>query len=327
MSIFISGAAGFIGFHTAMALLARGERVVGLDNLNDYYDVALKKARLAELEANSSFEFHLADITDRDAINHIVQTHGEIEGVAHLAAQAGARYSLEDPFTYLHTNIEGQVALLEACRNLKHLKHLVYASSSSVYGSNTEMPFMVDQRVERPMSVYAASKISCELMANCYAHLYRIPVTGLRFFTVYGPWGRPDMAAMIFIRKILAGEPIQVFNNGKMKRDFTYIDDIVAGVVSCLDSPPLDDGSEPPTNIYNLGNNHSEQLMKFVRIIERELGTKAEIEYLPMQPGDVRETLADIEKSRAELGFEPRVSIEEGLPKLIAWYKDHYPAS
>jgi len=324
MSVFITGAAGFISFHTATALLARGEHVIGLDNLNDYYDVDLKKARLAELEANSSFQFYLADIADGDAVNKIIKAHDDIDRVVHLAAQAGVRYSLENPLAYLHTNITGQVILLEACRNLKHLEHIVYASSSSVYGGNRELPFSVDQRVERPMSVYAASKISGELMAECYAHLYRIPVTGLRFFTVYGPWGRPDMAPMIFIRKMLAGEPIQVFNYGNMKRDFTYIDDIVAGVMSSLDQPPSDDGSETPSIVYNLGNNRGEELMSFVAAIERELGVEAEIEYIPMQPGDVQETLADIEKSRAELGFEPRVSIDEGVVKLVAWYNDYY---
>jgi UDP-glucuronate 4-epimerase len=230
----------------------------------------------------------------------------------------------QELLAYLHTNIDGQVTLLEACRGLKQLKHFVYASSSSVYGGNTDIPFSETQKVEQPLSVYAASKISCEMMAHCYAHLYRIPISGLRFFTVYGPWGRPDMAAMIFIRKILAGEPIEVFNNGEMKRDFTYIDDIIAGVVNCLDSPPLDKGLGPPSNIYNLGNNRGEPLMKFVRIIEQKLGIKADIEYLPMQPGDVPETLADIEKSRAELGFEPCVSIEEGLSRLVAWYLNFY---
>ncbi len=324
MSVLITGAAGFIGYHTASALLARGEHVVGIDNLNDYYDVELKKARLAELKTELSFEFYLADVADADAVNKIIMAHGDIDRIVHLAAQAGVRYSLGNPITYLRTNINGQVIMLEACRNLKHLKHLVYASSSSVYGGNKDLPFSVDQKVERPLSVYAASKISGEIMASCYAHLYRIPVTGLRFFTVYGPWGRPDMAPMIFIRKLLAGEPIQVFNNGDMQRDFTYIDDIVAGIVASLDKPPMDDGAEPPTNIYNLGNNRGEQLMNFVHIIEREMGAKAEIEFLPMQPGDVRETLADIDKSRAELGFEPSISIEEGVRKLVAWYRGYY---
>ena len=324
MSVFVSGAAGFIGFHTASALLARGEYVIGLDDLNDYYDVELKKARLAKLESNSSFKFYLADIADGDALNQIFKAHDNIDRVVHLAAQAGVRYSLQNPLAYLHTNINGQVILLETCRNLKHLKHFVYASSSSVYGGNIELPFSVDQPVERPMSVYAASKISGELMAECYAHLKRIPTTGLRFFTVYGPWGRPDMAPMIFIGKMLAGEPILVFNNGKMSRDFTYIDDIVAGVLSSLDKPPLDNGSESPSNIYNLGNNRGEQLMNFVGTIERELEIEAKIEYLPMQPGDVSETLADIDKSRAELGFEPRISIDEGVRNLVAWYKGYY---
>ncbi|MBT3552973.1 MAG: SDR family NAD(P)-dependent oxidoreductase [Rhodospirillaceae bacterium] len=324
MSVFITGTAGFIGFHTAKVLLARGERVIGLDDLNDYYDVELKNARLAELEADASFTFYHADIANREDVGGIIDAHGEIEGIVHLAAQAGVRYSLENPYTYLHTNIDGQVTLLEACRKLKQLKHIVYASSSSVYGSSTDMPFSVDQKLERPMSVYAASKISCEMMAHCYAHLYGMPLSGLRFFTVYGPWGRPDMAAMIFIRKILAGDAIDVFNNGEMKRDFTYIDDIVAGVVNCLDRPPISDGTEPPSNIYNLGNNRAEQLMDFVHIIEKELGAAASINYLPMQPGDVPETLANIDKSRSELGFEPRVSIEEGLPKLVAWYREYY---
>ena len=324
MSVFISGAAGFIGFHTATALLARGEHVIGLDNLNDYYDVELKISRLAELEANPSFDFYRADIADSDAVNKIITVHDDIDRVVHLAAQAGVRHSLDNPMAYLHTNINGQVILLEACRHLKQLKHVVYASSSSVYGGNSKLPFSVDQKVEQPMSVYAASKISGELMAKCYAHLYRIPLTGLRFFTVYGPWGRPDMAPMIFIRKLLAGEPIQVFNHGNMKRDFTYIDDIVAGVMGSLDNPPSDDGTEPPSKIFNLGNSRSEDLMGFVRTIERKLGIEAEIELLPMQPGDVRETLADIETSCAELGFAPRVSIEDGVRKLVAWYKDHY---
>ena len=326
MSVFITGTAGFIGFHTAKVLLARGERVIGLDDLNDYYDVELKNARLAELEADASFTFYHADIANREDVGGIIDAHGEIEGIVHLAAQAGVRYSLENPYTYLHTNIDGQVTLLEACRKLKQLKHIVYASSSSVYGSSTDMPFSVDQKLERPMSVYAASKISCEMMAHCYAHLYGMPLSGLRFFTVYGPWGRPDMAAMIFIRKILADEPIPVFNNGDMRRDFTYIDDIVAGVLAVLDKPPVGQDGLAPARVYNIGNNHSEPLMRYISLLEEALGKKAEIDFQPMQVGDVPETTADITETQRDFGFQPKTSIDEGLPRLVAWYKDYYGA-
>jgi UDP-glucuronate 4-epimerase len=338
MSVLVTGAAGFIGYHTAAALLARGERVVGIDNLNDYYDVSLKEARLALLTESPAFRFEKVDIADREGVTAVLGRHPDLDRVIHLAAQAGVRYSLVNPYAYIHANVEGHVVLLEACRRLPRLSHFVYASSSSVYGANTKLPFSVDDRVDTPVSLYGATKKAMEEISHAYAHIYRIPLTGLRFFTVYGPWGRPDMAAFIFTRKILAGEPIPVFNNGEMRRDFTYIDDIVSGIIASLDRPPLDRPplDRPPLDrpgenavkaccrVYNLGNHRSEHLMDFIGAIERALGRKARLELLPMQTGDVKETFADIEASRRDLGFEPRTPIEEGVPRFIAWYQSFY---
>jgi UDP-glucuronate 4-epimerase len=323
VTVIVTGAAGFIGYHVAEALLARGERIVGIDNLNDYYDVSLKEARLALLQKNPNFGFAKADISDRDAIFAVVGAHPDASGVVHLAAQAGVRYSRENPYVYIQANVMGQVVMLEAARRLKGLKHFVYASSSSVYGGNTEMPFSIDQRVEKPISLYAATKRADELISYTYAHLYGIRQTGLRFFTVYGPWGRPDMAPMLFASAISKGEPIRVFNNGEMARDFTYVDDVVDGVIRALDRPAT---GEPPHIVYNLGNHRSEKLMDFIAAIETAMGRKAEMKFEPMQPGDVPVTYADIDATRAALGYEPRTPISQGVPKFAAWYKAYYRA-
>ncbi len=323
MTIIVTGAAGFIGYHVTEALLARGERVVGIDNLNDYYDVSLKEARVALLQNNPNFSFVKADISDRDAIFAIVDANPDTSGIVHLAAQAGVRYSRENPYVYIQANVMGQVVMLEAARRLEGLKHFVYASSSSVYGGNTEMPFSIDQRVEKPISLYAATKRADELISYTYGHLYGIRQTGLRFFTVYGPWGRPDMAPMLFATAINKGEPIRVFNNGDMARDFTYVDDIVDGVIRALDRPAA---GEPPHVVYNLGNHRSEKLMDFIAAIETAMGRKAEMKFEPMQPGDVPVTYADIDATQAALGYEPRTPIAQGVPKFVAWFKDYYRA-
>lgn len=324
MRVLLTGVAGFIGSQVAHALLSRGDEVVGIDNMNDYYDVRLKEARLARLEPRKGFSWHKLDVSDKDGILALAETRAE--AVIHLAAQAGVRHSLIDPFAYVESNVMGQVVMLELARRLPGLRHFVYASSSSVYGGNTKMPFAVGDAVERPVSLYAATKRSDELMAWTYAHLYGFPCTGLRFFTVYGPWGRPDMAAFVFTRKILAGEPIPVFNHGKMKRDFTYIDDIVAGVVAALDHVPQAAGAvgDPPARLYNLGNSRSENLMDYIGLIEQALGRKAQYDFQPLQQGDAPETVADIEASKRELGYDPRTTIAEGIPKFIAWYKGYY---
>jgi UDP-glucuronate 4-epimerase len=324
MTILVTGAAGFIGYHLCEALLAQGERVIGIDSLNDYYDVRLKETRRDRLLRHNSFSFEHADIADRAVVEALAARHPEITRVVHLAAQAGVRYSLENPYAYVQANLLGQVVILELCRHLEKLEHLVYASSSSVYGGNTKIPFSVEDRTDTPISLYAATKKADEHMAHCYSHLYRIPATGLRFFTVYGPWGRPDMAAYIFARAIVAGRPIVLFNNGDMKRDFTYVDDIVQGILGCLGKPPADDGTAAPHRLYNLGNHRSEPLRRFVEIIERELGKRAAIEYAPMQPGDVRETCADIDAAARDFGFTPATSIDQGLPRFIAWYRDYH---
>jgi len=324
MTVLVTGAAGFIGSHVARALLARGERVVGLDNLSDYYDVALKEARLETLD-DPGFTFHRADLADRDALDAVLAAASEIDRIVHLAAQAGVRYSLINPAAYVQTNLVGHCNVLEAARHRDGLRHLVYASSSSVYGGNTKLPFAVEDRVDRPISLYAATKKADELLSFAYSHMYGIPATGLRFFTVYGPWGRPDMSAYIFTRKILAGEPIPVFNHGDMARDFTYIDDIVAGVLAALDRvPEPDPESGAPHRVYNLGNHRSERLMDFIATIEDALGVKAEIDLQPMQPGDVQSTYADIDASRHDLGFEPKTTIAEGIPKFVAWYRQYH---
>jgi UDP-glucuronate 4-epimerase len=324
MTILLTGAAGFIGSHVGRALLARGETVVGVDNLNDYYDVALKEARLARLTGERGFSFRRADIADRAAIEELCAQHPEIDRIVHLAAQAGVRYSLVNPFAYTESNITGHLVMLEAARRLPKLAHMVYASSSSVYGGNTKLPFAVSDPVERPISLYAATKRAGELMAYNYSHLYGLPLTGLRFFTVYGPWGRPDMSAFLFTKAILGSEPIKVFNNGDMRRDFTFIDDIVAGVLAALDHPPPPSDDGPRHRVYNLGNHRSEPLMRFIELIERACKRKARIEFAPMQPGDVPETYADIEASTRDLGFVPRTTIDEGIPRFVAWFRDYH---
>ncbi|MEJ0028411.1 MAG: NAD-dependent epimerase/dehydratase family protein [Rhizomicrobium sp.] len=321
MTVLVTGAAGFIGYHVATALLARGERVVGIDNLNDYYEVSLKEARLARLSPHAGFSFEKLDISDRDAILALGERHGEIDRIVHLAAQAGVRYSLVDPYTYIQSNVMGQVVMLEMARRLPSLCHFVYASSSSVYGANTDMPFSVAQRVDRPNSLYAATKRADELIAHTYAHLYRLPSTGLRFFTVYGPWGRPDMSPMLFARAILAGEKIRVFNEGEMWRDFTYIDDIVDGVLRALDRPAA---GEPPHAVYNLGNHRSEKLLDYIATLEDAIGRKADKRLEPMQAGDVARTYADIDATRRDLGYEPTTPISVGIPKFVQWYRDYY---
>jgi UDP-glucuronate 4-epimerase len=319
--ILITGVAGFIGYHVAEAVLARGETVLGVDNLNPYYDVALKEARLERLGRHAGFSVIRADVSDRDAMLAIAETHVDITGVVHLAAQAGVRHSLVDPYVYVTSNVMGQVVMLELARRLEGLKHFVYASSSSVYGGNVDMPFSVDDPVEKPQSLYAATKRSDELIAYAYAHLYGIPATGLRFFTVYGPWGRPDMAAYLFAKAILAGEPIRVFNQGEMARDFTYVDDIVNGIIRAHDRPAA---GTPPHAIYNLGNHKSERLLDFIALLEKSLGRKARLSMAPMQAGDVVSTYADIDRSRADLGFEPLTPISEGIPRFASWYREYH---
>lgn len=321
MKILLTGAAGFIGFHVAKALLARGDAVVGVDNLNAYYEVALKDARLAQLTGQKGFAFERADIADKDAMFALAAKHPDVTHVVHLAAQAGVRHSLTDPYTYVTSNVMGQVVMLELARKFAKFEHFVYASSSSVYGGNTKLPFSVDDETEQPNSLYAATKKADELIGYTYAHLYKLPATGLRFFTVYGPWGRPDMAAFLFTRAILAGEPIRVFNGGEMWRDFTYIDDIVAGILAAVARKP---SGAPPHAVYNLGNHRSEKLTDFIATLEKALGAKAQVKFEPMQPGDVARTYADIEASRRDLGFDPKTPISEGIPRFVAWYKDHY---
>ncbi|PKU22181.1 NAD-dependent epimerase/dehydratase family protein [Telmatospirillum siberiense] len=322
MTYLVTGAAGFIGFHTCLRLLARGEAVVGLDVVNDYYDPALKEARLGILSERPGFTFHRVDIADREAMAGVAVHHPDITRIIHLAAQAGVRYSLVNPYAYTRSNIEGHVVMLEFARRLQACEHFVYASSSSVYGANTKLPFSVEDRVDTPVSLYAATKKANELMAHSYSHLFGIPTTGLRFFTVYGPWGRPDMSAFLFVKAILAGQPIHVFNGGDMRRDFTFIDDIVSGVVAVADGAPSGEGT--PYRLYNIGNHRSEPLMRFIGIIEQALGKKAEIILEPMQPGDVKETFADISAIQRDFGFSPATGIEEGIPKFVEWYRSYH---
>ena len=324
MSILLTGAAGFIGFHVAKALLERGDRVVGIDNLNGYYDVRLKEARLALLRVYPGFAFAKLDVADRDGVFALLERHKELRSSIHLAAQAGVRYSLENPYAYIDANVMGTLVMLEAARRIDGLTAITYASSSSVYGANRKQPFSVEDPVELPVSLYAATKRSCELLARTYSHLYGLPATGLRFFTVYGPWGRPDMAAYLFTRAILAGQPIKVFNEGRMARDFTYIDDIVAGTIAAHDRPPASGAAD---RVYNLGNHRPEQLLDFIAVLERLLGRTATKELLPMQPGDVPESFADIEASRRDLGFEPKTTIEVGLARFVEWYKQYHGAN
>ena len=312
----ITGTAGFIGFHVAKKLLADGHQIVGYDNLNDYYAVALKEARHAELKKLDTFTAVEADLCDLDKLNEVVDAY-KPEVVCHLAAQAGVRYSLTHPFVYEKSNLLATLNILEVCRH-KGVGRLVYASSSSVYGGNRELPFSEDQSVDHPISLYAATKKANELMAHVYSHLFGLQTIGLRFFTVYGPWGRPDMAMWIFTEAMNQGKPIKVFNHGKMQRDFTYVDDIAAGVIASMQADGLDQ-----YEIFNLGNHRSEELMHLIGIIEKELGVEAEKEMLPMQPGDVPATYANIDRARAKLGYEPATPIDVGVPKFVQWYKDH----
>ncbi len=320
----VTGAAGFIGFHLTCALLARGEKVVGVDSVNNYYTPTLKEARLAALQEKcGDFTFVKYDIADHEGLKTVLTPHlPHITHVIHLAAQAGVRYSLEAPFAYTHANVNGQLSMLELCRrHLPNLKHFVYASSSSVYGANTKLPFSVDDRTDAPVSLYAATKKSGEMLAQSYAHMYKIPATGLRFFTVYGAWGRPDMAYFSFTQKILGGEPIQVFNKGQMHRDFTYIDDIVAGILGASSHIPTGDA---PHNLFNLGNHRSELLLDMIEILQSALGKKANIDWQPMQTGDVLDTYADIEASTKAFGFTPTTPLSIGLPKFVEWFKEFY---
>jgi len=325
MTVLVTGAAGFIGMSLSMALLDRGEQVIGLDEMNAYYDIRLKQARRDRLLARDGFSFERLDIADGPALADFFARHPAIDRIVHLAAQAGVRHSLTHPQDYARSNLTGHLNMLEQARALRGLRHMVYASSSSVYGGERTQPFSVDARCDRPVSLYAASKRANEMMGHAYAHLYRIPQTGLRFFTVYGPWGRPDMALFIFTRAMLAGQPLPVFNHGDMKRDFTYIDDIVGGILSCLDAPPADDGETPPHRVYNIGNNRPEPLMRLITLLEQELGRKAVLDFQPIQPGDVRETCADIEPMRRDFGYSPATSIDQGVPAFVRWYKSFYP--
>jgi UDP-glucuronate 4-epimerase len=331
--ILVTGAAGFIGFHVAQRLLREGRDVVGLDNMNAYYDPALKEARLAELAKSKHLRFVRLDLADRSGIAALFKEH-RFPYVIHLAAQAGVRYSLIDPFAYVDANLTGFATILEGCRH-NGCRHLLYASSSSVYGSNTKMPFSVHDNVDHPLSLYGASKKANELMSHAYAHLFALPATGLRFFTVYGPWGRPDMAIWIFAKAILAGEPIKLFNNGKMRRDFTYIDDVVESVVRLVDRAAVADAkystmspdpgsSSAPWRVYNIGNNKPVELLEVVRLLEEAIGKKAKRELLPMQPGDVPATYADVDDLMREVDFKPATSIAEGIGRFIDWYRAHH---
>ena len=326
MSVLVTGAAGFIGFHVARALLGQGACVIGVDSLNAYYEPALKRARLALLEPAEAFAFYHADCADMAAMSGIVDAHPDVTAVVHLAAQAGVRYSLENPWAYVDSNVHGQVTVMEAARRLPDLRHVVYASSSSVYGGNTKLPFAVSDPVDNPVSSYAATKRAAELLAETYAHLYRLPLTGLRFFTVYGPYGRPDMAYFMFTRAILAGEPIEVYNAGEMRRDFTYIDDVVQGVLAAVERPPADpgEGAGRPHRLYNLGNHRSEDLSHFITVVERACGRSAVKQMREMQPGDVKATYADITDSRRDLGFSPSTTIESGIPRFVEWFRGYY---
>jgi len=333
VKVLVTGAAGFIGYHTCERLLARGDEVVGLDNVNDYYDPALKRARLARLDGKSGYAFVQLDIADRERMAALFAAQ-RFQRVVHLAAQAGVRYSITNPHAYVDANLVGFVNILEGCRH-NGVEHLTYASSSSVYGLNATMPFSIHDIVDHPVSLYAATKKANELMAHVYSHLYRLPTTGLRFFTVYGPWGRPDMALFLFTKAILAGEPIQLFNHGKMRRDFTYIDDIVEGVVRVADrvaapdpawdpAKPDTGSSSAPYRVYNIGNNNPVELTRFVGAIESALGTKAVVEHLPMQPGDVPATAANVDDLKRDVGFSPSTRIEDGVARFVRWYRDFY---
>jgi UDP-glucuronate 4-epimerase len=333
MKVLVTGAAGFIGSFVAAKLLERGDEVVGLDNLNDYYDVNLKRARLEKLRAHDQFSFEKLDLADRSGMEQLFRREG-LQRVVHLAAQAGVRYSIENPHVYVDSNVVGTLHVLEGCRH-HEVEHLVYASTSSVYGANTAMPFSVHQNVDHPLSLYAATKKANELMAHTYSTLYRLPTTGLRFFTVYGPWGRPDMALFLFTRNILAGKPIDVFNFGNHKRDFTYVDDIAEGIVHALDhvaepnadwsSDAPDPGtSQAPYRLYNIGNQRPVDLMKYIGLVEECLGMEAEKNMLPLQPGDVPDTWADVEDLVRDVGYRPQTPVEEGVGKFVEWYLSYY---
>ncbi|MEH2116019.1 NAD-dependent epimerase [Nostoc sp.] len=333
VKVLVTGAAGFIGFHLSQRLLISGSEVIGLDNLNDYYDVNLKKARLAKLQDHSNFKFYKLDLADREGMAALFAEEC-FDLVVNLAAQPGVRYSLTNPYAYIDSNLVGFINVLEGCRHSK-VKHLVFASSSSVYGANTKVPFSVQDQVDHPVSLYAATKKANELMAHTYSHLYGIPTTGLRFFTVYGPWGRPDMAPFLFTKAILSGNPIDVFNYGEMRRDFTYIDDIIEGVIRVMDKIPepnstlLQDGSNSETSnaaykLYNIGNNQSIELMRFIEVMENCLGMKAEKNLLPMQPGDIPVTYADVDDLARDVDFRPNTPIEVGVERFVSWYRSYY---
>jgi UDP-glucuronate 4-epimerase len=330
MAVLVTGAAGFIGAATSRALLERRNEVVGIDNLNDYYDPRLKQSRLSSLarEFGDRFRFERLDFADMGRLRDVAD-RTDIEAIVHLGAQAGVRYGLENPGAYVQSNLVGHANILELARE-RRPRHVVYASSSSVYGGNAKLPFRVEDRTDRPLSLYGATKKADELLSESYANLYRLPLTGLRFFTVYGPWGRPDMAIWIFTRALYAGEPLPLFNGGEMRRDFTYIDDIVRGVIACLDSPPLDDGeakaggSTNPHAIYNIGNNRAEDLVRVVELLERETGRKALLDPRPMQLGDVKETFADISEIERDHDFRPTTTIDEGLPRFVSWFRDYH---
>ncbi len=335
MKVLVTGSAGFIGSQLALRLLERGDEVIGVDNLNDYYEVSLKEARLARISSHDNFTEARISIEDRPAMEAMFAKHRP-DRVVNLAAQAGVRYSIENPHSYIDSNIVGFINILEGCRH-NGVEHLVYASSSSVYGANTDMPFSIHNNVDHPLSLYAASKKANELMAHTYSHLYNLPTTGLRFFTVYGPWGRPDMALFLFTRKILAGEPIDVFNYGKHRRDFTYIDDIVEGVIRTLDriAPPNPDwkGDTPdpgtglaPYRLYNIGNNQPVELMHYIKVLEDCLGKKAEMNMLPLQPGDVPATYADVQDLVTDVGYKPETTVEDGIARFVEWYRNYYKA-
>jgi UDP-glucuronate 4-epimerase len=332
-NVLVTGVAGFIGFHLSKQLLSLGEDVIGLDNLNDYYDVNLKKDRLAQLDGQNNFEFYKLDLSDATGMAEVFARY-QPERVVHLAAQAGVRYSLHNPYAYVDSNLVGFINILEGCRHWQ-VKHLVFASSSSVYGANKKTPFSVHDNVDHPLSLYAATKKANELMAHSYSHLYGLPTTGLRFFSVYGPWGRPDMALFMFTKAILEGRPIDVFNNGQMRRDFTYIDDIIEGIVRVLDKIPQpnpewsgynpDPGtSSAPYKLYNIGNNRPVELMHFIEVLEESLGKKATKNFLPLQPGDVPENFADVEDLENDVGFKPSTPVEVGIARFVAWYRSYF---
>ncbi len=320
MPILLTGVAGFIGYHVAEALLARGEAVVGVDNLNTYYDVRLKQARLARLEGRGGFTFRRCDLADRDAVAELAVAHTSVTRIVHLAAQAGVRYSLIDPYAYVAANVTGHLAVLELARRLPRLEHLLYASSSSVYGANASLPFAEGDRVDTPLSLYAATKRADELMSHAYGHLFGMPQTGLRFFTVYGPWGRPDMAYFAFAEAILRGDPITVYDDGTVRRDFTYVDDVVAGVLGCLDRPPSDES--PPVRLLNVGNNHSEPVAALISALEVALGRRAVVRSAPRPLADVAETFADVRAIAALTGFRPATPLAVGIPRFAAWFLD-----